>query len=177
MPKHFNDQGHAHFLTFSCYKRLWLFKDDNLYEMFVDRLKTSRDKWNFKLYAFVIMPNHVHLVVLPKGETSISTILYSIKKNFSFRAMNYIDLEWKQIARQLILSKGKRTLRRFWQEGGGYDRNIYSADKLRDGIEYIHYNPVRKGFVEKPEDRKWSSAGYYKTGKSDVMTIDDPVWC
>jgi len=57
---------------------------------------------------------------------------------------------------------------RFWQRGGGYDRNLVSKQAVLNSIEYIHNNPVRKGLVKSPEDWNWSSAGFY-AGKSDSL--------
>ena len=65
MPKHYHDIGHVHYITFSCYRRLWLFKDEYLYSLSIKHLNISRQKTGFKLHAFIIMPNHVHLVILP----------------------------------------------------------------------------------------------------------------
>jgi len=65
---------------------------------------------------------------------------------------------------------------RFWQRGGGYDRNMIHSEIIRASIEYLHLNPVRKHLVERPEDWPWSSAGFY-TGKDtypirmDVETL------
>ncbi|MCX6641447.1 MAG: transposase, partial [bacterium] len=65
MPTHYTQIPHAHFLTFGCYRRLWLFKDPTLYYGFVDHLGNVRQKLHFKLYGYVVMPNHVHLLIFP----------------------------------------------------------------------------------------------------------------
>lgn len=63
--KHFEYTGTARFVTFSCYHNYNLFKTNQIREIFVLRLDQLRTKHQFKLYGFVVMPNHVHLVLLP----------------------------------------------------------------------------------------------------------------
>jgi len=60
----------------------------------------------------------------------------------------------------------------FWQSGGGYDRNIWSAEVVLDMIDYIHANPVRKGFVLLPADWKWSSASWYQSLIPGPLRLD-----
>jgi putative transposase len=62
----------------------------------------------------------------------------------------------------VTVREGPRIRRRFWQPGGGYDRNITSIEALRAMIDYIHANPVRRGLVARPEDWEWSSARWYR---------------
>ena len=80
------------------------------------------------------------------------------------------------IHKQLIVRKDSREVRRFWQQGGGYDRNIYNQEILRQTIEYVNYNPVSKGLAVKPEYWKWSSARYYITGEAEPLNIDEVEW-
>ena len=62
--------------------------------------------------------------------------------------------------------------RRFWQDGGGFDRNSIDLRVILAMIEYIHGNPVRRQLVERPEDWKWSSAGWHE-GKNSLKP--DPI--
>ena len=61
---------------------------------------------------------------------------------------------------------------RFWQAGGGYDRNVVEQDTLRTMIDYIHSNPVRRGLVDRPEDWTWSSARWYAGLHPVVLEMD-----
>ena len=61
---------------------------------------------------------------------------------------------------------------RFWQPGGGYDRNIVSNDEMREKIEYIHSNPVRRGLAESPTGYRWSSARWYAGDRDSTPSID-----
>jgi hypothetical protein len=77
----------------------------------------------------------------------------------------------------LTVLRGTPAERRFWQSGGGYDRNITSPRTLLAAIDYIHLNPVRKGLVEQAADWQWSSARHYQGGISPAP-IDPipPAW-
>jgi len=63
---------------------------------------------------------------------------------------------------------------RFWQRGGGYDRNVWEPDTLRKMIEYIHDNPVRRGLVTRATDWPWSSARF-NAGTGDAVLAMDPL--
>jgi hypothetical protein len=65
------------------------------------------------------------------------------------------------LRKRLTVREGRRVRHRFWQPGGGYDRNFHSSGALRAGIDYFHANPVRRGLVAKAEDWEWSSARWY----------------
>jgi putative transposase len=65
--------------------------------------------------------------------------------------------EWLE---RLTVRRGQRVERRFWQPGGGYDRNVFEPHTLLAMIEYIRANPVTRGLVKRAEDWKWSSAGW-----------------
>ena len=72
--------------------------------------------------------------------------------------------------------KGGRIVRRFWQSGGGYDRNVFKDETFVHTLEYMHENPLRKGLVRKPSDWKWSSARFYEFGEINIIKIDYPEW-
>ena len=174
MTKHYEQEPHAHYLTFSCYKHMWLFKHPELYSRFLDHLDQTRNRLGFKLWAFVVMPNHVHLLIYPSEQTAISQILYAVKKPFSHQAVRFLDEKFPEVVTKLEVLHAGRMVRRFWQRGGGYDRNIYGVEALRKTIDYIHYNPVSKGLAASPLDRMWSSARYWLNGQQQPISIDRP---
>ena len=192
MVKHFEGLGHAHYLTFSCYKRLWLFKDGSLCQLFVEHLQRARERHSFKLWAFVIMPSHMHLLIRPHESSPLSTILHSVKRTFSYHALEYLISEKPAIAVELVegietrlasksghptanLVEGEsagKPAYRFWQHGGGYDRNIVNEKSLRRAIDYIHNNPVRAGLVREPTEWRWSSARFWILGDMNPLQMD-----
>jgi len=112
------------------------------------------------------MPEHVHIIVVAQNEDyNISEFLRSVKQSVSIKAKHWLlkhDREW--VDRLTILDGQGRKRFRFWQQGGGYDRNIVNGKTLDLTVEYIHNNPVRRGLVTDPVDWRWSSARWYERG-------------
>jgi putative transposase len=83
---------------------------------------------------------------------------------------------WRRTRRnwleRITVKRGERREHRFWQAGGGFDRNVVELHAVLAMIEYIHANPVRRGLVSRPEDWKWSSAGWHE-GKNGLRI--DPI--
>jgi len=167
---HINLPGHAHELTFSCYRRLPLLSRELPCRWMVNALQTARARHRYSLLAFVIMPEHVHMIVYPhNADHDMAWFLKSIKQSVSRRAYAWLakhDRLW--LERLTIPVEGTF---RFWQAGGGYDRNIDRHSTLIRMIEYIHNNPVRRGLVENAVDWLWSSASWYE-GKECVLPMD-----
>ena len=150
--------------------------DDFLYSLVLKHLERAHNRKLFKLFGYMVMPNHVHLLILPEKDVSISTILRAIKQPFSHHALNHIRDHWPDLHYDLHTSRGSRTIRVFWQAGGGYDRNIFTSIAFENTLEYMHLNPVRKQFVQSPEEWKWSSARHYLKGVGEPLAIDVPEW-
>jgi len=109
------------------------------------------------------MPEHVHLIIHPQAPRySIAAILQSIKQPVSQRIVAYVRRTAPDfLDRMYDAHPGGRSAYRFWQRGGGYDRNLYSAAEIHEKIGYIHRNPVRRKLVQRPEDWEFSSARDY----------------
>jgi putative transposase len=171
--KHY-DNGEPHFLTFSCYGRLNLLSKDRTREWFVEALEAARKLHGFHLWAWVVMPEHVHLLLWPpfdkiemnSGSAAsgnmtlgrIPGILSSIKLPVAKKGLEFLAEYARDYLQHLTVENANRTYRRFWQAGSGYDENVSELRALHDIIEYIHLNPVRRGLVNRPEDWLWSSA-------------------
>ena len=161
--RHYDDPRQIHELTFSCYRRLPLLTSPTCSMLLSQAIDRAVDKQGFQLIAFVYMPEHVHLIVLPVVPTAaIARLLFAIKRPVSTRIKRHLLDTNADLVRRLTIRErpGKRTFR-FWQEGGGYDRNITSIKTLHAAINYLHHNPVRRGLCDSPGDWKWSSWRYY----------------
>jgi len=161
--KHFDEDGHAHFLTFSCYRRWPLLAKKRSIRWFLDSLIDACRSYECDLWAYVVMPEHVHLIINPMCEPySTSAFLQKVKQPVSRTAKSWLavhDAIWYD---KLTINRGfEKKEFRFWQAGGGYDRNLFSDSELAKTIEYIHTNPVRRELVNDPLDWKWSSAHWY----------------
>ena len=168
----YNIQGNAHGLSFSCYRNPKFLNYDRTRVYFVKAVAKAKAIHEFDVWAYVIMQEHVHLVIFPKNERySISDILKSIKLAVSKRAINYL-LENKSGILKFMETGVEKPRYRFWQDGGGYDRNIRDTVEPGNLIEYIHNNPVRRGLVERPDEWIWSSAREWLTGEPGPIRID-----
>lgn len=173
----YNDPGHVHFLTFSCFRRSQAFVEDLACELFAVFLNKSRERQNFDLWAYVFMPDHIHLLIRPRrDEYSMSRILKSIKGPFARR---YVE-EWKWYnlgrLRLLRIDSSSEPKYRVWQKGGRYDRNLFGPESIKRAIDYIEYNPVRRGFITAVLDWKWSSARERARYIHGILPIDEVNW-
>ncbi|MCX5999315.1 MAG: transposase [Chloroflexi bacterium] len=157
-PVRFNIVGHAHELTFSCFTRQPLLTSEKAKASLATAIEEAMKKHRFRLWAYVFMPEHVHLLILPaEEEYSISRILKSIKQPASRRLIEHLRASHPGALRCMETGLAQPRLR-FWQDGGGYDRNYWSNGAVVRQMEYIHNNPVRRGLVERPQEWRWSSA-------------------
>ena len=175
--QHFNDPGHAHFLTFSCYRYFPLLSRERTRRWFIQAMEGAREKHNFALLAYVIMPEHVHLIVFPLLPVyDVALFLKAIKQSVARRAKHFLHHHNRVWLERLTVQRGNRKVFRFWQTGPGYDRNIHSKDELFEKISYIHNNPVRRGLVSAPEEWKWSSASWYSGERNVELPVNDCIF-
>jgi putative transposase len=170
----YNIPGHAHFLTYSCFKRLPLLSRDKPRTWIVEALANARRAFEFDLWAYVIMPEHVHLLIRPRRTTyRIERILPALKRPVSARARALLtstnNHSW--LKKLTVVRRGQPVFR-FWQAGGGHDHNLWNDRPILDVIEYIHANPVRRGLVERPTDWLWSSARFWAGDLSGPIAMD-----
>jgi putative transposase len=161
--KHFHVAGHFHELTFSCYRRQPLLTIDAWRERLARCIDTACHEEGFVLNAFVFMAEHVHLLVLPgTGESNVSRLLARIKQPFSKAIKPMLVEHRSHLLKSLtVRERPGKSCFRFWQEGPGFDRNLFTAKALEASIDYIHVNPVKRGLCKRAVDWKWSSARFY----------------
>ena len=171
--KHVDMPGQAHYLTFSCFHNQKFLNDNRTRMWFINALEKARQKHGFELWAWVIMPEHIHLMLLPRAGTSISSILTSVKTSVARLGSNWARKEDPELLQRMLdIQCDKKQPVRFWQRGGGYDRNICSEEEVYEKIIYMHKNPVRKGMVEHPKDWYWSSLRAYEYNDIDPIAVD-----
>jgi putative transposase len=172
--KSFNLPGQAHELTFSRYKRLPLLSKERSRMWFIDALRQARTRRDFDLWAYVIMPEHAHVLLLPRREVyDVAMIFKSIKQSVARKAIDYLkgsSPDWLDTLK--VPTSTGRIEYRFWQAGGGYDRNIERASTAWHSVDYIHNNPVRRGLAARPTDWEWSSARCY-AGEGEIRLAMD----
>ena len=135
--------NHGHFITTNTFERRKIFVNEKACPVIIDDLKFYRKKFDFKLFGYVIMPDHIHCVILPNENTKIPDIIRDIKKHTAkvlSELINNNEIESKGIRKKAKVYK-------IWQDGF-YDFNIYSQKKLIEKLNYIHTDPVRSKIVE-----------------------------
>jgi putative transposase len=155
MPKglvRYQKSGDFHFITFSCYRRLPLLGEPAAYMTFESELEAVRRRYEFVVPGYVLMPEHVHLLVGEPLVSSLSVALQVLKQKTSRRLKRIGDLQ-------------------FWQRRY-YDFNVNSELKTVEKLRYMHRNPVNRGLVEMPEDWPWSSFVHYATGAVGAVEIE-----
>ncbi len=178
--RNYNVPGHAHALTFTCYHRYPFLQAERTCEWLAESIETARQDFDFAVWAYVFMPEHVHLVVWPRRKQyDIAKIRRAIKEPVGRKAIKYLEQHSPAWLVRVTRKRGQRTERLFWQSGGGFDENIDEPSALWQVIEYIHLNPVRRKLVTRARDWKWSSASWFE-GDGFCALQPDPIlsdWC
>ena len=150
--KRFQETRQNHFLTFSCYHRKPKLASAEACEIFIRALERVRQAYGLCIYGYVVMPEHVHLLVNEPERSNLAQALKSLKQG---------------VARRLAL-RGEEP---FWQ-ARYYDFNVWSERKFLEKLRYMHRNPVKRGLVARPEDWHWSSFRHYATGETGKVEIE-----
>jgi putative transposase len=140
------DDGFPRELTFSCFRRIPFLAKDRARRWFLDALERARSRWPVDLWAWVIMPEHVHILVSPRDPSvPLGRFVGEIKEYTARPAIRWLESHAPSFLSRMTVQEGQVTRRRFWQPGGGYDRNVRETRTLASMMEYIHHNPVRRG--------------------------------
>jgi putative transposase len=170
----YNTYGHAREITFSCFRRMPLLSRERTRLWLLEAIDNARARLSFELWAYVVMPEHVHLLLVPLADTAeIAPILKAIKQPVARKATNYLRANNPTWLEHLKVQRTDgRPSYRFWQQGGGYDRNIFTDKAAWAAVDYIHDNPVRRGLVQCALDWPWSSATWYAGARQSKPQVD-----
>jgi putative transposase len=144
----YQQSGDLHFVTFSCYDRQPLLGSAAARDLVELSLEAMRDRYGFRVIGYVVMPEHVHLLVTEPAGVVLATALKALKISVAVQ----------------------RRERPFWQ-ARYYDFNVFTERKRVEKLRYLHRNPVTRGLVAQPADWKWSSFRHYWTGERGVVEI------
>ncbi|MCK5124796.1 MAG: transposase [candidate division Zixibacteria bacterium] len=170
--RHYDNIGTARFVTITCYKKLKLFQEPQLYELFCHHLESFRCDVNILLLTYVIMPNHVHLLLLPNEQIEIGREIGKLKGRYAHEVIQRWKDKNSPLLKQIeICNRGSQEYA-FWLPRC-YDYNCRTIDKTLEKINYCHNNPIKAGLVENTEDWPWSSYNWYQGDHSGIVTIDE----
>jgi putative transposase len=151
-PVRYQSQRCLHFITFSCYQRRKLLDSVAARNTFEHELERIRGWYGCFVTGYVVMPEHVHLLLSEPERGKLSLVLQMLKQITS-RRLKPPDQP------------------RFWQVRY-YDFPAWSEAKRIEKLRYIHRNPVKRGLVQSPEDWKWSSFAHYATGVEGAVEVE-----
>ena len=161
--KRYYRTGSLHFITWSCYRRKPLLGDPARRDLVLAALELMRVRYRFAVIGYVVMPEHVHLLISEPmvSEPTIgdpSKIVQAVKLSVSRRLAIRGELSG-----------------RFWQSRF-YDFNLWGQQKEVEKLKYMHRNPVVRRLVASPEDWRWSNYRSYAYGEAGLVRINDWTW-
>jgi len=183
----YDEHGHIHFLTVSCYRRMPFFGNEAVRDVVVRCMCESRKTLGFQWFGYVIMPEHVHWLIFPNMRQDpnrlipISKVLLSLKTSIARQVKSQLREQWREnrtlgmpsLDRWATMKAEKKPI---WTTLG-IDFNVRSFDKLKEKLRYCHANPVKRGLVDRPEDWRWSSYRFYETSERSFFEMDwDGSW-
>ena len=157
---------HLHFIPCSCYRRLPWLNSARARDSFLTILEQMRQRYSFVVVGYVVMPEHVHLLLSEPEVGSPSTVMQVLKQRAA-RAL--LPRRKRQDCRQRELF-GEEPRRAFWQ-ARFYDFNVWTAKKRVEKLRYMHRNPVKRGLAKSPEPWRWSSYRWYRLGEAGLVQV------
>jgi len=149
--KRFQQAESLHFITFSCFHRLPLLEAPGAREAAEAVLEHTRARHRARVYAYVLMPEHIHLLVNEPPQIVLAQFLKAVK--------------------QMTSRKLRGAREKFWQ-ARYYDSNVHGEQARSEVTRYIHRNPVKRGLVSSPGEYPWSSFNHYATGIRGAVEIE-----
>jgi putative transposase len=174
----YHHTGQSHFITFCCYHRRALFISDASRRVFESALERVRRSFRLRVYGYVVMPEHIHLLVSEPERTAplkpksglnwppTSQLEPAPGLNEPSTLADALKSLKQGVARRLIGDADH-----FWQKRY-YDFNVRNHAQFVEKLHYIHWNPVKKGLCERPEDWPWSSFLHHATGGEGRVEIE-----
>jgi len=166
-----------HFLTTSTYNHKAYFQDDDGKLILLLMLDCYRRQKLIKLFGFVIMPDHIHLLIGTGDKNQPGDFMRTYKSSTADRMIRYLKVKKKDINGSVIEGESGqiiKTKNRIWQTGY-ISKDVYTKKFLEQKLDYIHQNPCREpySFFNHPDLYPWSSARFYLTEHPGIIPVDD----
>jgi putative transposase len=160
--------GYLHFITSSCYQRAPLLGTPERRDLFLRVLEQTRQCYHFIVVGYVVMPEHIHLLISEPAQGSPSTVMQVLKQRFASAVLRAVRAS----------RPGQGTLwdaleaRQIWQRRF-YDFVVWNPKKRAEKLRYMHRNPVKRGLVSSPEDWLWSSFSAYAFNEEGPVVVNE----
>ncbi|MGC2400279.1 MAG: transposase [Acidobacteriaceae bacterium] len=162
--------GYLHFVTTSCYRRLPLLNQPHNRDLLLDVLERVRRRYRFVVLGYVVMPEHLHLLLSEPERGNPSKVMQAIKQGFARRLL--ARLRAAGDPRQGSLWRAPLDEGHIWQ-ARFYDFVVFSEKKRVEKLRYMHRNPVKRGLVLEPGQWQWSSYRHYAEGVSGTVLVNE----
>ena len=177
MTKRFRIEGSIYYITSVLFNRTKVFIKPSFIIPIIDSINYYRFQYSIKIIGYVIMPDHIHLLLFPRTEQAITDFMRDFKRFTSGRIARQAKVEGNQEWIDLFKQAGRETERaeyKVWQDSF-WEQCIYSEDFLKQKLDYIHKNPARARLVENAADYPYSSYRNYFLNDHQLIEIDN-LW-
>jgi putative transposase len=171
------DPNHLYFVTTRAVQRAHIFRRALVKRILIDSLNTGRILGQYALFAFVIMPNHIHLILQCLNDCTPGEIVREFKKATANLIVRQYEAEGNAQVLEFLataVQPGRKEQHTVW-EHEYQAKNIFSPDFMRQKMEYIHNNPIQPHWqlAGRPEEYPWSSARFYLGGGRALIPLSD----
>ena len=163
--KRYYGDDHLHFLTCTCYHRQKWLGEPKRRDLFLHILEEARQRYGFVVVGYVVMPEHIHLLISEPEHGTPSTVMQVVKQRFARRVLR------RKRASSTQLKLWAEEHPHVWQRRF-YDFNVWSGRKRVEKLRYMHRNPAKRGLVLEPEQWAWSSYRGYALGEEGIVKLN-----
>jgi putative transposase len=164
--------GYLHFITTSCYQRRPLLGSSRNRDLLLQVLERVRKRYRFVVVGYVVMPEHVHLLLGEPERGNPSLVMQALKQGFARRLLRILrsalDPRQGRLAADAALEEGHIWQHRF------YDFVVFTERKRIEKLRYMHRNPVKRRIVLEPQHWAWSSFRHYADGVHGPVLVNEP---
>jgi putative transposase len=169
-PRRYYGADYVHFITTSCYQRQPLLATKGNRDHFLRVLEQVRRRYHFVVVGYVVMPEHIHLLLSEPERGNPSIVMQALKQGFARSLL--CRLRRPQNRRQPSLWDTALGEGHIWQRSF-YDFVVWSEGKRVEKLRYMHQNPVKRGLVLEPEQWRWSSYRHYAYGEAGPVLVNE----
>jgi len=163
--------GYLHFITTSCYQRRPILGNPQTRDLFLEMLEQVRRSYHFVVVGYVVMPEHVHLLLSEPERGNPSVVVQALKQRLARALLRNLrsnaDLR-RDTLWSTVVEEGHIWQRRF------YDFVVFTEKKRIEKLRYMHRNPVKRGLVLDPQQWPWSSYRHYADGEHGPVLVNEP---
>ena len=169
--KYFHNTS-PYFVTCTVVNWIAIFTSPVMFDIIIESLRFLRETGSLKIFSYVILENHLHMIISSEdlNNNMMRFKSYTARKIIDFAESKNNTWLLTQFKEEKKDFKNDRTYQ-VWQEGF-HPQLIQSEEMLRQKIEYIHYNPVRRGYIDDPSNWVYSSARNYLKDDNSILEID-----